>query len=141
MRKIIRQVKIDGQWIAPNVPKQKPKRRKKRKPATDAKQPKKNPYFTKESRRKFYRSREWKIARYKALKRSHGRCLVCGRSPIDGAVLNVDHIKPLHKYPELALEPSNHQVLCGACNAGKWGWDETDWQKEQKEWAGLTPIK
>jgi 5-methylcytosine-specific restriction endonuclease McrA len=44
-------------------------------------------------------------------------------------VINVDHIKPRRKYPELALTESNLQVLCGTCNHGKGSWDETDWRR------------
>lgn len=77
----------------------------------------------------FLRTPEWKRVRYKALMASNGRCECCGRGPAEGAVLNVDHIKPRHKFPELALDLSNLQVLCGTCNAGKGGWDETDWRE------------
>lgn len=80
-------------------------------------------------RPKFYQSMEWKQARYKALKLCGGRCQACGRGPMEGAVLNVDHIKPLSRHPELALDLSNLQVLCGACNAGKGAWDTTDWRE------------
>ena len=44
--------------------------------------------------------------------------------------MNVDHIKPRKKYPELALDKSNLQVLCEECNHGKGNWDETDWRPE-----------
>lgn len=77
----------------------------------------------------FYRTPEWKRARYKALKKSDGRCECCGAGKPQGAVLNVDHIKPLHRYPELALRQSNLQVLCGSCNQGKGARDETDWRR------------
>jgi 5-methylcytosine-specific restriction endonuclease McrA len=43
--------------------------------------------------------------------------------------MNVDHIKPRHKYPHLAMDESNLQVLCATCNAGKGGRDETDWRE------------
>lgn len=33
--------------------------------------------------------------------------------------LQIDHIQPLSKYPELALEHSNFQLLCGPCNREK----------------------
>ena len=56
------------------------------------------------------------------------RCQCCGNSPKTGAVLNVDHIKPRKKYPELALDINNLQILCEECNHGKGNWDETDWR-------------
>ena len=42
--------------------------------------------------------------------------------------MNVDHIKPRKKFPELALVEDNLQVLCGACNHGKGNWDQTNWR-------------
>lgn len=75
----------------------------------------------------FYRSREWQHCRYVALKRAGGRCECCGRDAF-AAVLHVDHIKPRSRYPWLALDPANAQVLCDDCNMGKGTWDETDWR-------------
>lgn len=77
----------------------------------------------------FYSSYEWRKLRYAAIKLCGGKCMACGRSPYDGAVLHVDHIKPRRKYPELALVLSNLQVLCNICNHGKGNWDETDWRE------------
>lgn len=81
----------------------------------------------------FYCTVEWKRVRYDALKRSTGRCECCGKSPHDGIVLNVDHIKPIRYFPELALELSNLQVLCSDCNRGKGSRDRTDWRKDHRE--------
>lgn len=81
----------------------------------------------------FYRSREWADARYDALKRSKGSCELCGRGKADGAVLNVDHIKPLKQAWELRLDLSNLQVLCGMCNKGKGNRDDTDWREKEIE--------
>ncbi len=77
----------------------------------------------------FYKSADWKRARYDALKRSDGRCSLCGVSAQDGAKLNVDHIKPLKYHWELRLDPNNLQVLCGSCNQGKGNRDETNWRE------------
>ena len=76
----------------------------------------------------FYKSREWKALRYQALVLHGGRCQCCGATAQDGAVLHVDHIKPKSKYPALALEITNLQVLCADCNMGKSNKDETDWR-------------
>ena len=77
----------------------------------------------------FLLSREWKEIRYQAPRASNGRCQCCGASGQSGARLNVDHIKPRIKFPELALTISNLQVLCSMCNMGK-GWkDQTDWRE------------
>jgi ATP-dependent Lon protease len=45
--------------------------------------------------------------------------MCCGDTPENGAVMNVDHIKPRKRYPELALDIRWLQILCGACNHGK----------------------
>lgn len=84
-------------------------------------------YPSKEEIRAFYHSEEWKKARYKQLARS-SRCAACGASAKDGAHMNVDHIKPLHKYWDLRLSPKNLQTLCASCNWGK-GHTEKDWRK------------
>ena len=76
----------------------------------------------------FYKTRSWLRMRYRALKKHGGRCQCCGRSAKDGVILQVDHIKPRSKYPELELRLSNLQVLCGDCNQGKSNKDETDWR-------------
>lgn len=78
----------------------------------------------------FFESREWQEARYEALRRSNGCCELCGASKKDGVVIQVDHIKPRSKYPDLALEQSNLQVLCRPCNLGKGVGDEIDWRKK-----------
>lgn len=76
----------------------------------------------------FYESEAWQQLRYQTLLRFEGRCMACGCRPHRGNSIQVDHIKPRSKYPELELEPSNLQVLCRDCNFGKGGWDETDWR-------------
>ncbi len=76
----------------------------------------------------FYDSPEWKRTRYAALKHSRGVCECCGAGPQQGAVLNVDHIRPRKTYPDLELVLSNLQVLCASCNAGKANSDATDWR-------------
>lgn len=76
----------------------------------------------------FLKSAEWRRLRYKVLVDRGARCECCGASANSGATINVDHIKPRKLFPELALEESNLQILCGACNQGKGNWDETDWR-------------
>ena len=76
----------------------------------------------------FYSSNEWRTLRYETLRQAEmenrhnggAACRLCGRTKWgDGASLHVDHIKPRFLYPELALSPSNLQVLCEDCNKGK----------------------
>lgn len=75
----------------------------------------------------FFRCEGWMRVRYAALVRHKGRCMACGASGAN-VRLHVDHIKPRARYPELALEISNLQILCEPCNLGKGCWDETDWR-------------
>lgn len=77
----------------------------------------------------FLSSYEWRKVRMQALKMYGPRCQCCGATPADGAVMNVDHIKPRKLYPDLALDVNNLQVLCAECNHGKGNWDTTDWRK------------
>lgn len=82
----------------------------------------------KESVLPFEKSQKWITLRYKALLKYGRRCLCCGATPETGAVMHVDHIRPKSKYPELALDINNLQILCGDCNFGKGNRDETDFR-------------
>jgi len=73
----------------------------------------------------FYQSRGWLEVRHDVLKRYGGRCMLCGDQK---SGMHVDHIKPRSKYPELALDINNLQVLCRDCNLGKSNRDQTDWR-------------
>jgi hypothetical protein len=76
----------------------------------------------------FYDSWEWKRCRYDFLKSQHRRCQCCGRTPEEGASINVDHIKPIRRYWDLRLSMNNLQILCSDCNMGKGSRDQTDWR-------------
>lgn len=90
----------------------------------------------------FYETREWRELRYQALKANNGACQCCGRSPAHGVVLHVDHIKPKSKFPHLAFDPTNLQVLCADCNIGKSNKDTTDWMAlRAEEVAELAIVK
>ena len=78
----------------------------------------------------FLQSYEWRKLRMVVLKKRGARCECCGATPQDGIRINVDHVKPRKKFPELALTESNLQVLCHDCNHGKGNWDETDWRAD-----------
>lgn len=65
------------------------------------------------------------------LKKRGARCECCGATPANGAVMNVDHVHPRKTHPQLALEETNLQVLCGDCNHGKGNWDSTDWRARE----------
>ena len=86
----------------------------------------------KQSSKQFYESPEWRSLRYRVLEKHSGECMLCGRSKRKhGVVIHVDHIKPKSKYPELALEYNNLQLLCEDCNLGKSNKYETDYRPEE----------
>jgi hypothetical protein len=76
----------------------------------------------------FYKTWEWKTARYAFMQSSKRACSCCGGTPDSGKILNVDHIKPIRKYWHLRLDQTNLQMLCSSCNMGKGSHDETDWR-------------
>lgn len=67
----------------------------------------------------FLRSPEWKAVRSQALELYGRRRAKCGQEQTRSRRINVDHIKPRKYFPELALELSNLQPLCGPCNRAK----------------------
>ena len=73
---------------------------------------------------------QWRKLRMEALIQYGRKCMCCGATPETGAVMNVDHIKPRKRYPELALKINNLQILCHDCNHGKGNWNETDWRNK-----------
>ena len=89
----------------------------------------------------FFTSDEWRKLRVRVLEKYGCSCMMCGRSPMQHRiVIHVDHIKPRSKYPELALEYSNLQLLCEDCNIGKGNRYETDWRPDQSEMAELEIV-
>lgn len=70
----------------------------------------------------------WNRLRYKAFVRYGNHCQCCGRGPEDGAKLEVDHIRPVSKFPALRYSLDNLQILCQVCNSGKSDWDMTCWR-------------
>lgn len=80
---------------------------------------------SKETRALFYNSGEWKEKRKEILKRDNYECQWCkaeGRVTLaDASSLEVDHIKELENYPELALENSNLRTLCKDCHNKRHG--------------------
>jgi hypothetical protein len=67
----------------------------------------------------FYDRPEWRDLRYRVIRKQGAKCVACGVTRETGAVLHVDHIRPVSIYPELALREDNLQVLCRDCNLGK----------------------
>ncbi len=78
----------------------------------------------------FLTSFEWRRVRMIALRRDGAKCACCGRTSADGVRIHVDHIKPRRRYPELALDVANLQVLCEECNHGKGSAFDDAWRTE-----------
>jgi len=68
---------------------------------------------------------KWITLRRKALKIFGKECMKCGEFGDQ-----VDHIHPRSKYPDLAYDTNNIQILCGQCNKIKGEHDETDYRTE-----------
>lgn len=70
----------------------------------------------------FYSSKEWRALREWALNHYGRKCMhpKCKFGPIKSDTdLHIDHIKPKAKFPDLALDKDNVQVLCVLCNRTK----------------------
>jgi len=68
---------------------------------------------------RFYASPEWRLVREQVLQEQGSVCQHCRRRISNDYDVTVDHIKPRSKFPELALDKSNLQVLCRRCNSAK----------------------
>ncbi|MCL6524638.1 MAG: HNH endonuclease [Thermoflavifilum sp.] len=58
------------------------------------------------------------------LKRDGYKCVICGRSAMEGYELHVDHILPKDKGGKATLE--NGQTLCSICNFRKKNYNQTE---------------
>ena len=73
----------------------------------------------------FYESKPWKRLRAKVLKTYGWQCMKCA---IKTGIMQVDHIKPRSKFPDLELTFDNMQVLCKDCNMAKSNYHSTDYR-------------
>lgn len=64
-------------------------------------------------------SRKYKEIRLRVLARDGYVCYYCGHEGQDGNGLTIDHIIPVSKAPELAIEESNMRIACKSCNSRK----------------------
>ena len=92
-------------------------------------------YKTREQKRKFYDSKEWRQLREEVKRRDNYECQECKRNgyvTIDTneyserakrkkIKLVVDHIKELETHPDLALDIDNLETLCVKCHNEKHG--------------------
>jgi 5-methylcytosine-specific restriction endonuclease McrA len=76
----------------------------------------------------FLYSKEWVNLRKSVLDSYGTKCMKCGTLPSKKNPANVDHIKPRKLFPDLALEFSNLQVLCGKCNKEKGNKNQIDYR-------------
>ena len=61
-------------------------------------------------------SRKYKEVRLKALARDGWTCFYCGK---EGKDMTIDHIIPISKAPELAIDIENMVTACKSCNSSK----------------------
>jgi len=66
--------------------------------------------------------------RWQVFERDDFKCVACGKSAQDGAILHVDHIIPRSKGGENTME--NYQTLCHLCNIGKSNKSQIDLRKK-----------
>lgn len=66
--------------------------------------------------------------RWQVFERDNFKCVACGVSAADGAILHVDHIVPRSKGGKDVID--NYQTLCHICNIGKGNKSRTDLRKE-----------
>ncbi len=63
--------------------------------------------------RTFYNTRSWQRLRKQALERDHHECVWCrAEGLVTTTDLEVDHIREVKEYPELAYDISNLRTLC-----------------------------
>jgi len=74
--------------------------------------------------REFSRSKEWTELKRMVIDRYGAICMCCGSAHR----IQVDHIRPKSKYPELSLDFDNMQILCWTCNRKKNFRHETDYR-------------
>lgn len=75
----------------------------------------------------FYLSKAWLQLRRLVLETYGYKCMKC--DAVD-TVMQVDHIKPRSKHPELSLTFKNLQVLCIDCNQEKSNLHATDYRSD-----------
>jgi hypothetical protein len=64
-------------------------------------------------------SRKYREVRLRVLARDGYVCFYCGHEGQDGNNLTIDHIIPVSKSPELAIDESNMRIACKSCNSRK----------------------
>lgn len=70
--------------------------------------------------------KKWFRLRARVLATYGAKCMKCGS--VEN--IEVDHIKPKSKFPELQWVFENLQVLCRECNVAKWNYHSTDYRDD-----------
>jgi hypothetical protein len=73
--------------------------------------------------------------RWQVFERDDFKCVACGKSASDGAILHVDHIIPRSKGGKDEID--NYQTLCHLCNIGKSNKNNKDLRKNSCKWVLL----
>lgn len=87
----------------------------------------KRPKAAKKPRPNLSKDKRWIELRARVLAAYGEVCMRCASTER----IQVDHIKPKYRYPELVFEFSNLQVLCWDCNKSKSFFHETDYRKPE----------
>lgn len=102
-----------------------------------------NEYKTDAQKKKFYRSPQWGLVRKDVLERDNYECQECKRQgrvytdktePDKHKRLDVDHLKEIESYPELALRMDNCEVKCIPCHNRKH--NRFKYKKKVNKWEG-----
>ncbi len=64
-------------------------------------------------------SHKYKAARLRVLARDGYVCAYCGHEGTKENGLTIDHIIPVSKAPDLAIDESNMRIACKSCNSKK----------------------
>ncbi|MEK5390200.1 HNH endonuclease [Margalitia sp. FSL K6-0131] len=101
-------------------------------------------YKTQQQKKAFYKSAAWQSLRQKVLERDNYECQECKRQgkvytdnhdPDKHKRLDVDHLKEIEQYPELALEIDNCEVKCVRCHNKKhkrFSYKQNRWEHDER---------
>jgi len=67
----------------------------------------------------FFRTKEWRALRWRALHLYGRRCMSCGAVPADEARLTAAHVESRIARPDRAFDIANLRILCADCQVGR----------------------
>lgn len=101
-------------------------------------------YKTQQQKKAFYKTDAWQSLRLKVLERDNYECQECKRNgrvytdhhdPDKHKRLDVDHLKEIEQFPELALEIDNCETKCVRCHNKKhnrWKHKPNRWEHDER---------